>query len=75
MKITLQHDGKKPTKEEMLIDDGIDRLDQEFALDDSAFDVMGWISVEVGGVSVAEIHINDLYPAAIAFKERYEQQQ
>lgn len=49
-------------------------VDEEFAFDDSAYDVAGWVSVEVGGLSVAEIHIDDLYPAALAYKERYQQQ-
>lgn len=51
--------------------DGTTLLSPEVALDDTGFDVPGWISLEVGGVSVASIHINDLYPAAMAFQERH----
>lgn len=75
MKIILQHEGKMAFDPKKMSDEEIQEhgLDEEFALDDTPFDVPGWISVEVGGVEVAEIHINDLYPAALAIKERYEQ--
>lgn len=73
MKIILQHQGKMALSPNAIEEEIVERgLDEEFALDDTAFDVPGWISVEVGGVSVAGIHINDLLPAALAYKERYE---
>ena len=74
MKTILQHQGKmalpKSATELEIIKHG---LEEELALDDTAFDVSGWVSIEVGGISVAEVHITDLYPAVLAYKERYRQ--
>lgn len=67
MYIVVAHRGKKPSEEDMMGGD----MDQEFTLDSTPFDVPGWVSVEVGGVSQTEVHINDLYPAVVALYEEY----
>lgn len=74
MKIILQNQGKMAFDASKMSDEDIQErgIDEEFALDDTAFDVPGWISVEVGGVSVAEVHITDLYPAVVAYQKRFE---
>jgi hypothetical protein len=43
----------------------------EVAFDSSAFDVPGWVSIEIGGVCVAEVHAKDLAHAAQAFLQEY----
>ncbi len=76
MKIILQDEGKMAFDPKTMTDEEIRErgVAEEFALDDTPFEVPGWISVQVGGVEVSEIHINDLYPAVIAFKQRYDRE-
>lgn len=43
----------------------------EVVIDSNNYDISGWLSLQVDGVEVAELHINELYPAIVGFREEY----
>lgn len=69
MKIIIQDEGKVAGKTTDKYDQP--HMESEIALDDAPYDGPGYISLEVGGKSVADIHIKDLYPAVVAFHAKY----
>lgn len=46
-------------------------VSQEISLDDEPFDIAGWIGIYEGEIEIGEVHLNELYPAVLAFMERY----
>jgi hypothetical protein len=44
--------------------------EQKLILTDDEFDVYGWVHLVVEDKEI-DIHINDLYPAVLAFMEKY----
>lgn len=74
MKIILQHEGKMALDASKMTDEelALRGVDEELAFDTTAFDEPGWVSIEVGGVSVSQVHINALYPAVAAVRAEYD---